>query len=172
MPMNRRQKSKLFLARAADALPNSIVPSAIDLPRVAFHADGYTACLTEDMHATVDNTHYCVPARFKTDFASVPRLFWRIVAPLGPHLPAAILHDWLYYSNGMTRAKADMVLFVAMGLTNTNTVVRYLVYWAVRLGGWHAWNAHRERDRKERMRRTIEEYKRLSTKPNKDKGAY
>lgn len=32
---------------------------------------------------------------YRTDFASVPRFFWRILPPHGKYAPAAVIHDWL-----------------------------------------------------------------------------
>jgi hypothetical protein len=36
-----------------------------------------------------------VPAGYRTDFASVPRFFWRIFPPMGRYTYAAVIHDWL-----------------------------------------------------------------------------
>ena len=49
------------------------------------------------------------PAGFETDFASVPRLFWRIVPPWGRYSPAAVVHDFLYHTGLVTRAEADRI---------------------------------------------------------------
>ena len=51
---------------------------------------------------------YIVPAGFITDFASIPRLFWTVVGhPAGKYAQAAVLHDYLYRTNSVSRAKAD-----------------------------------------------------------------
>ncbi len=36
-----------------------------------------------------------VPAGYRTDFASIPRLFWRVLPPAGKYGKAAVIHDWL-----------------------------------------------------------------------------
>ena len=36
-----------------------------------------------------------VPVGYRTDFASIPRIFWRILPPAGPYGKAAVIHDWL-----------------------------------------------------------------------------
>ncbi len=84
-----------------------------------------------------------VPVGFFTDFASVPRL-GVIYALLGDraHEPA-VIHDWLYYAAVTTRAMADAVLMEAMIVSKISWWQRYPIFWGVRLGGWHAWNAHR-----------------------------
>jgi hypothetical protein len=35
-----------------------------------------------------------IPAGTRTDLASVPRIFWWLLAPFGAHEAAAVLHDW------------------------------------------------------------------------------
>jgi len=36
-----------------------------------------------------------VPAGYRTDFASIPRFFWRVLPPFGRYGKAAVIHDWL-----------------------------------------------------------------------------
>jgi len=36
-----------------------------------------------------------VPAGYRTDFASIPRLVWPLLPPVGRGGKAAIIHDWL-----------------------------------------------------------------------------
>lgn len=36
-----------------------------------------------------------VPSGYRTDFASIPRLFWRVLPPAGKYGKAAVIHDWL-----------------------------------------------------------------------------
>lgn len=36
-----------------------------------------------------------VPAGYRTDFASIPRFFWRFLPPFGRYGKAAVIHDWL-----------------------------------------------------------------------------
>jgi len=40
-------------------------------------------------------TEIDVPAGYATDFASIPRFFWRILPPWGNYGKAAVVHDWL-----------------------------------------------------------------------------
>ena len=86
-----------------------------------------------------------VPVGFKSDGASVPRLFWRIVFPPGDQkaLRAAFVHDWLYRTHplGWTREAADM-LFLKVLLKNNVTKTSAILAWlGVRLFGRKAWNA-------------------------------
>jgi hypothetical protein len=43
-----------------------------------------------------------VPPGFRTDFASIPRPFWSVIAPWGRHGRAAVIHDFLYQLGAVT----------------------------------------------------------------------
>lgn len=90
-----------------------------------------------------------VPAGMVTDLASTPRLLWPLLPPTGSYAPAAILHDYLYLRgtlNGepITRARADRIFLDAMKALGVGWLTRRIVYLGVRIGGWAAWNAHRQ----------------------------
>jgi hypothetical protein len=84
-----------------------------------------------------------VPVGFQTDFASVPRL-GTLYAVLGDcaHQPA-VIHDWLYYAAITTRKMADDIMLEGMGVIGLTAWKRYPIWWGIRLGGWYAWNQHR-----------------------------
>ena len=84
-----------------------------------------------------------VPAGFRSDGASVPRFFWRLVFPPGDALAlrAAILHDWIYRTHpaGWDRAKADALfrdVLIADGVPKWRARLAWL---GVRIGGGAAW---------------------------------
>ena len=84
-----------------------------------------------------------VPAGFRSDGASVPRFFWRLVFPPGDALAlrAAILHDFIYRTRpeGWSRDEADR-LFLAVMILDGVPVSRALMAWlGVRIGGHWAW---------------------------------
>lgn len=83
-----------------------------------------------------------VPVGFKTDFASIPRLFWRILPPIGEYGKAAVVHDFLYASQTGSREWCDGVFLEAMTVLNVPAWKRYAMYHAVRFFGWLAWNQH------------------------------
>lgn len=85
-----------------------------------------------------------LPAGFRTDFASIPRLFWNILPPWGKYGKAAVIHDWLYKSGVFSRERSDEIFLEAMKLLGVSTAVRYIIYYGVRLGGWIAWSGHRK----------------------------
>lgn len=83
-----------------------------------------------------------VPAGFLTDGASIPRLFWGVIAPWGSHGQAAALHDYLIeygvvYQNNVrvhiSRRQADVIFNEALRAAQVPTWRRRLMYLAVRL---------------------------------------
>jgi hypothetical protein len=81
------------------------------------------------------------PVGFSTDLASVPRLpvvFWLCGSTSNE---AAVVHDYLYRSKILPRAKADAVLREASAVTGVAAWRRGLMWAGVRLFGWHAWRA-------------------------------
>lgn len=85
----------------------------------------------------------CVPAGFITDFASIPRLFWRLEPPLGRAGKAAVVHDYLYKTKGLdgkyTRARCDAIFREAMGVSGIPWLKRQAMWAAVRAGGGGGW---------------------------------
>lgn len=94
-----------------------------------------------------------IPAGFLTDLSSVPRAGRWAVSRVGPHLEASIVHDWLYVAwqfegrepTARMRRFADDVFLAAMKEANVGRFKRYLIYAAVRLGGWIAFRGTDDR---------------------------
>lgn len=85
-----------------------------------------------------------VPKGFVTDFASVPRPFWSIFPPDGKYAYAAVLHDWLYWTQDQSKEAADMIFRSAMDdLTITDSQAKVL-YQAVNIFGGSAWRKNAE----------------------------
>ena len=80
---------------------------------------------------------------FSTDFASVPRVFWSVVGPIGKHTKASVVHDWLYHHTAGGRKWADQVFLEAMKVSGAGWFKRRLCYRAVRLFGWVPWNRYK-----------------------------
>lgn len=85
------------------------------------------------------------PTGFKTDLASIPRGLWNILPPVGKYDAAAVIHDYLYQRNGVTRAQADAILFEGMTCLRVSRWQRWAIYLGVRVGGWVVWNNYRRR---------------------------
>lgn len=75
------------------------------------------------------NVRIVVPKGFVTDFASIPQSLWSLgLTPYGQYSRAAIIHDYLYWSQGCTRAQADRLLVIAMKESNVSGFDEFLVY--------------------------------------------
>lgn len=90
------------------------------------------------------STQLCVPAGFITDFASIPRVFWRILPPTGKYNKAAVVHDYLYSTQMVTQKLADLIFYEAMGVLDVPKWKRATMYRALRMFGWVAWNNHKK----------------------------
>lgn len=86
-----------------------------------------------------------VPAGFQTDFASVPRIPLAYLLAGDTAHQAAVVHDWLYFSNGVSRKLADDIFYEAMTVTEIPWWRRYLMWLAVRLSGQSIWDSYRQR---------------------------
>jgi uncharacterized protein DUF1353 len=84
-----------------------------------------------------------VPKGFITDLASIPRVLWNVLPPIGAYDAAAVVHDYLYRTGGCTRAQADRVLYEAMIALKVDALQARIIYAGVMVGGWKSWNAYR-----------------------------
>ena len=82
-----------------------------------------------------------VPVGFVTDFASIPKALWSIIAPSGPYARAAVVHDWLYANHKYTRKRSDQIFKEGMKVLDVNWFVRGWMYNAVRWFGAKAWKS-------------------------------
>lgn len=117
----------------------------IDAPVLKPFADNHDWLLVNDVvyrpgDAAVAIT---VPRGFVTDFASIPRAFWAAdLSPNGRYSKAAIVHDYLYWTQACSREQADNLLDIAMQESNVGYLQRNTIYWGVRAGGDGAWQAN------------------------------
>jgi hypothetical protein len=81
-----------------------------------------------------------VPMGFVTDFASIPRIFWSLLPPDGLYTYPAIIHDYLYWEQSVSRGEADLILRYAMEDFKIDAVTIDAIYTGVRLGGGVAWS--------------------------------
>ena len=80
-----------------------------------------------------------VPEGFVTDFASIPNPFRGILPQWGIYGKAAVLHDFLYATQKVSRLEADNLFLEAMCALRTPVWQRTVMWLAVRAGGWLAW---------------------------------
>lgn len=76
-----------------------------------------------------------VPRGFVTDYASIPRVFWRLIPPTGPYNGAAVIHDYLYTTGTVSRIVADAIFVEAMAALGVPANTRTVMHMGVRLGG-------------------------------------
>jgi hypothetical protein len=81
-----------------------------------------------------------IPAGYKTDFATIPRLFRGIVWGSGNHNLATLIHDWLYDNQIGTRLSADREMLYWLKKAGCSNLKAYTMYYAVRVGGRSWWN--------------------------------
>lgn len=80
-----------------------------------------------------------VPIGFVTDLASIPRIFWAVIKPDDEYTYAAIIHDYLYWDQKVTREEADNILKYAMEDLQVSSIKIAAIYNAVRLAGESSW---------------------------------
>jgi hypothetical protein len=100
-----------------------------------------------------------IPVGFVTDFASIPKILWNILPPVGTYGKAAVVHDYLYRKGEVsleclicedghpvrmvTRKEADFRFREAMQVLGTDFLVRWIIWAGVRMGGWWAFREDR-----------------------------
>ena len=84
-----------------------------------------------------------VPKGSKTDFASIPRIFWPILPPAGRYSKAAVVHDYCYRHGLFTREISDLIFLHAMEELDVAKWKRFVMFWAVRLFGKHSYRKRR-----------------------------
>jgi hypothetical protein len=95
-----------------------------------------------------------VPEGFVTDFASVPRIPFAYMLTGGKASSASVIHDYLYSTQGVSRATADAVFYEAIRVEGHSRFTASLMWLGVRVGGWWAWdkpNVPQSPDVQERM---------------------
>ncbi len=85
-----------------------------------------------------------VPEGFVTDLASIPSAFWSIRRPEGRHAFAAVVHDFLYWTQTKTREEADNIFKQAMLDSRVGKKEAESLYQAVRFFGQSAWENNKE----------------------------
>lgn len=132
-------------------------------PLVRPFGDNKSWIVVEDMTYVIGKTSekIVVPKGFVTDFASIPQALWSLgLSPHGQYSRAAIVHDYLYWTQGCTREQSDRLLLIAMKESNVSGFDELAVYQGVNLGGQGPWNGN-TKERESGLPRIVpEEYQR------------
>lgn len=108
-------------------------------PLYAEVLDNRKFVILEDFSVTTkDGEVITVPEGFVTDAASVPRLFWSFLPPLGRYTKAAVVHDYLYRTHLKTKEEADKIFLWLMEDLGVEKVRRTVMYYAVKWFGGKA----------------------------------
>lgn len=81
-----------------------------------------------------------VPEGFVTDLTSTPRIFWQVLRPEGRYAYAAVVHDYLYWTQSRSRDEADQILKFALEDSKVDRATRWAIYEAVDMLGKKAWD--------------------------------
>ena len=149
--MNRRMCLLVSLVGAAILASCQAPPS----PAVRAFGDNKFWITIEDMEYIIGRTQdrIIVPKGFVTDFASIPQGLWSLgLSPQGQYSRAAVVHDYLYWSQGCTRAQADRLLVITMKESRVGTFDEVVVYNGVNLGGQSSWDNNTKERKADRPR--------------------
>ncbi len=91
--------------------------------------------LKDFIYQTSDLETITVPAGFKTDFASVPWFFRRIIPATGKYNEATVIHDYLCYAaiDKEARRYADKIFLECMEVLGVSKWKRKMMYRGVSL---------------------------------------
>jgi hypothetical protein len=113
--------------------------------------------IAEDFKYKLQNEEFVIPAGFTFDGASVPKFLATWLSPTGVLLMGGLIHDYAYKyqrllkvdgttTHLMNQRQADMIFRDINIEQNGFHLLNYLAYWALRIGGFVAWNGHRKRN--------------------------
>ena len=129
--------------------------SVLKMPNPVVTHDGRDWILAEDCcYAALDGCVITAKRGFRSDLASIPRLFWAIIASFELSLLAPIMHDLIYRSGGRVilphgevtptgrifeRKEADDLFLELMTRAKVSYWKRNVAYLAVRGFGQSSW---------------------------------
>lgn len=152
----------------------SWAPQIPPSPVVRAFGDNKFWIVAEDMVYVIGSTseRIAVPKGFVTDFASIPQALWTFgLTPHGQYSRAAVVHDYLYWSQGCSREQADRLLVIAMKESSVSGFDEFLVYQGVDKGGAGPWEANAV-ERKAGLPRIVPENFLRPADPNTNWPAY
>ena len=117
-----------------------------------------TWTITKDFKYKLRGIEYVIPKGFTFDGASVPKFLASFLSPVGVLLIGGLVHDYAYkYACLKPKNNKDPLLLLNQHQAdkifrdinievNGFHFLNYLAYWALRVGGFVAWNGHRKRN--------------------------
>ena len=83
-----------------------------------------------------------VPEGYMSDLASIPWFARWLIPKLGRHAQAAVLHDIMYQYHLYSQKRCDEIFLEAMEVLKVPLWKRRVMYRALRIGGWVAYNRY------------------------------
>ena len=113
--------------------------------------------VADDWSFTIMGEKYIIPQGFRFDGASIPKFLHTWLSPTGVLLMGGLVHDYAYKHAGLKmKGKKELheldqkqsdVIFRNINIEiNGFHFLNYLAFWALRIGGFLAWNGHRKND--------------------------
>jgi hypothetical protein len=126
-------------------MPIQKIRKLVDIPTLSPFADGKWWYLRDQVEWSSEKVNYeiCIPAQFVMDLASVPLPIRMVLPRWAKYGPAAIVHDWLYWSQQGSRWSADQFMLEEMRKAGVNKALAGVMYAALRVGGILAWGSNR-----------------------------
>ena len=110
---------------------------------VSLEKDGKHWTLEADFEYYTDinqeRVYIRIPSGFRTDFASIPKIFHSFIEDKDKYNKASVVHDWLYNAKMFDRKTSDKIFLEAMLVLGINKFKAYIFYYAVRFFGWIRW---------------------------------
>jgi hypothetical protein len=113
--------------------------------------------IAKDWNFELHGQQYIIPKGFVFDGASVPKFLASWLSPVGILLLGGLVHDFIYKYETLvlkgkkkkcepnfTQKEADIIFRDINIEQNGIHVLNYAAYYALRLGGFVAWNGHRK----------------------------
>ncbi len=82
---------------------------------------------------------WIIPSGFVHDWASIPRWLWPIAGPVSNYGASAVMHDWMYRTQPVSRKDADGLFRRTLKEAGVGWFRRRSMYLAVRVFGGGAW---------------------------------
>lgn len=134
----------LLTFAAAHAAAAQTIPPA---PNVIEFLDGKYSVLAADYRYELSGRSIVIPRGFVTDFASVPSVFHSLIGPRGRHSRAALIHDYLYWTQRCSRQQSDNIMRLVMEASGVEWKDRTAIFKAVDWAGGKAWHDNERRRR-------------------------
>ena len=114
--------------------------------------------VAEDWDFTINGENFFIPKDFIFDGASIPRIFWVLLNPIGLLLIPGLIHDYAYmfsklkFKTGedgpkMTQSECDMTFREVAIAVNGFKVINWFAWFMLFCFGGFAYRKHRRRNK-------------------------